>query len=158
MRTATIKILKDELEHKSSKELLELCLKLTRFKKENKELLTYLLFEAPNEEQYRESVKKEIDILFKEVNTKSYFYIRKSVRKILTSTKKYIRYSKNKETEIELLLHFCLKLKSFKPSIKKSPRIQNILITQVRLIRKSIEKVHEDLQFDYNEKLLELDL
>ncbi|WP_435263131.1 hypothetical protein [Tenacibaculum sp. nBUS_03] len=158
MRTATIKILKDELEHKSSKELLELCLKLARFKKENKELLTYLMFEANNEEQYRESVKKEIDILFNEVNTKSYFYIRKSVRKILTSTKKYIRYSKNKETEIELLLYFCLKLKKIKPSIKKSPRIQNVLITQVRLIRKGIEKVHEDLQFDYNEKLLELDL
>ncbi|CAM1353182.1 hypothetical protein [Tenacibaculum halocynthiae] len=158
MKTATIKVLKDELEHQNSKELLELCLKLIRFKKENKELLTYLLFEAHNEEQYRETVKKEIDVLFSEVNTKSYFYIRKSVRKILTTTKKYIRYSKNKETEIELLLYFCLQLKNVKPSIKKSPRIQNVLITQVRLIRKGIDKLHEDLQFDYNEKLIELDL
>ncbi len=158
MKTATIKVLKDELEHQNSKELLEICLKLIRFKKENKELLTYLLFEAHNEEQYRETVKKEIDVLFSEINTKSYFYIRKSVRKILTTTKKYIRYSKNKETEIELLVYFCLKLKNIKPSIKKSPRIQNVLITQVRLIRKGIDKLHEDLQFDYNEKLIELDL
>ncbi|WBX77821.1 hypothetical protein PG911_06050 [Tenacibaculum ovolyticum] len=154
MKTATVKILKDELKHKNTNELLELCLKLARFKKENKELLTYLLFESHNEESYILGVKKEIDILFEGINTKSYFFIRKSMRKILTSTKKYIRFSKKKETEVELLLYFCLKLKNFKPSIKKSPRLQNILVTQVKLIEKTLITLHEDLQYDYR---LELD-
>ncbi|MBA6157067.1 hypothetical protein H3Z83_11110 [Tenacibaculum sp. S7007] len=158
MKAASVKIIKDELQHLESKELRELCLKLARFKKENKELLTYLLFEAHNEEEYINGVKLEIDELFDSVNTKSFFYIRKSVRKILTTTKKYIRYSKKKETEIELLLYFCIKLKNFKPSIKRSPRIQNVLTTQIKLIKKAVETLHEDLQFDYNEKLLELDL
>ena len=154
MKTATVKILKDELKHKNTNELLELCLKLARFKKENKELLTYLLFELHDEESYILGVKKEIDILFESINTKSYFFIRKSIRKILTSTKKYIRFSKKKETEVELLLYFCLKLKNFKPSIKKSPRLQNILVTQVKLIEKTLITLHEDLQYDYR---LELD-
>ena len=81
---------------------------LNELKKENKELLTYLLFEAHDEEMYINSVKEYIVDLFEAVNTKSFFYIRKSVRKILTLTKKYIRYSKKKETEIQLLLHFCI--------------------------------------------------
>lgn len=156
MKAVSIKILKDELKHKDSKELMELCLKLARFKKENKELLTYLLFEAHDEEQYISMVKEEISVLFSEINTKSFFFIRKSVRKILTNTKKYIRYSKNKETEVALLLFFCKKLKAFKPSIKKSPRIQNVLITQLKLIEKIVGTLHEDLQYDYNLELEEL--
>jgi len=132
MKAVSIKIIKDELQHQNSKELMELCLKLARFKKENKELLTYLLFESSDEEQFISTIKEDMDLLFNEINTKSYFYIRKSVRKILTGTKKYIRYSKKKETEVELLLYFCSKLKSFKPTIKKSPRIQNILFTQIK--------------------------
>ena len=156
METASIKTLKDELKHQSSAELLELCLKLIRFKKENKELLTYLLFEAHDEERYIKSVKNEIDTLFEGINTKSYFFIRKSVRKILTNTKKYIRFSKKKETEVVLLIYFCKKLKSMKPSIKRSPRLQNILTTQVKLIEKLLLKLHEDLQYDFRLDLDEL--
>lgn len=156
MKAVSIKIIKDELQHQNSKELMELCLKLARFKKENKELLTYLLFESSDEEQFISTIKEDMDVLFAEINTKSYFYIRKSVRKILTNTKKYIRYSKKKETEAELLLYFCKKLKSFKPTIKKSPRIQNILFTQIKHLDKLIKSLHEDLQYDYNLILDEL--
>ncbi|WP_233883393.1 hypothetical protein [Tenacibaculum piscium] len=156
MKTATIKALKEELKHKNSNELLEVCLQLIRFKKENKELLTYLLFEADDEERYILGVKSEINELFDAINTKSYFFIRKSARKILTSTKKYIRFSKKKETEVELLLHYCIKLKNLKPSIKNSPRLQNILTTQVKLIEKIVATLHEDLQYDYHLELEKL--
>ena len=156
MKAVTVKKIKDELSHKSASELMELCLQLSKFKKENKELLTYLLFESHNEEGYVESVKEQIDDLFEQINTKSYFYIRKSVSKILTLTKKFIRYSKKKETEVELLLYFCIKLKNFKPSINKSPRLLNTLERQVLLIKKAIATLHEDLQYDYELELNEL--
>lgn len=148
MKTASIKELKDELSYKSANELKELCLHLSRFKKENKELLTYLLFEAHDENAYVASIKNEIDFQFKEINTKNYFYIRKSVRKILSQTKKFIRYSKNKETEAELLLHFCKKLKNLSPSYQKSQRLQSVFDTQIRMATKAIDKLHEDLQYD----------
>jgi hypothetical protein len=154
MKAVTIKQLKDELTHKSASELKELCLHLSRFKKENKELLTYLLFESHNEEAYIQSIKDQMDLQFTEINTNSYFYIRKSVRKILTLTKKYIRYSKKKETETELLLYFCRKLKDFRPSINRSQRLQNVFDSQIKMIKKAIVKLHEDLQYDYQ---LELD-
>lgn len=156
MKAVTVKKIKDELSHKNSKELIDLCLQLSKFKKENKELLTYLLFESSNEELYIESVKEQIDDLFEQVNTKSYFYIRKSVRKILTLTKKFIRYSQKKETEVELLIYFCQKLKNFKPSISKSPRLINTFDSQVLLIKKCVATLHEDLQFDYEQEIEDL--
>lgn len=153
MKAVTLKKLKDELSHQSSNDLIQLCLALSKFKKENKELLTYLLFESHNEEGYIESVKEQIDVLFEEINIKSFFYIRKSVRKILTLTKKYIRYSKKKETEVELLLYFCRKLKGFRPSIQKSPRLINTYERQLLMIKKAIATLHEDLQYDYQIEL-----
>jgi vacuolar-type H+-ATPase catalytic subunit A/Vma1 len=156
MKAVTVKKIKDELSHRSANDLMELCLHLSKFKKENKELLTYLLFESHNEEGYIESVKEQMDDLFAQINTKSYFYIRKSVRKILTLTKKFIRYSKKKETEVELLLYFCTKLKGFKPSISRSPRLTNTFERQILLIKKAITSLHEDLQYDYQLELNEL--
>jgi len=156
MKAVTIKQLKDELSHVSAIDIKQLCLHLARFKKENKELLTYLLFESHDEESFIQNLKEEVDLQFEDINTNSFFYIRKSTRKILSSIKKHIRYSKKKETEAELLLYFCKKLKTFKPSIARSTRLQNIFDTQVRMIKKAIEKLHEDLQYDFQLELDEL--
>ena len=52
MQTATIAKLKRELKFKSEEELKELCLLLAKFKKDNKELLTYLLFERGDEDAF----------------------------------------------------------------------------------------------------------
>ena len=150
MKAATVTQIKKELMHRSSDELLNYCLHLSRFKKENKELLTYLLFESHDESGYIESIKNEVEQMFSEINTKSYFYIKKSVRKILRRIKTYIRYSKKKETEVELLLHFCEQLKEFKPSMVRSVALHGIYKRQVIVIEKTIEKLHEDLHYDYN--------
>ena len=156
MKAVTLKQLKDELSHKSANELKELCIHLSKFKKENKELLTYLMFESHDEEQYIQSVKDQMDVFFTEINTKSFFYVRKSVRKVLTLTKKFIRYSKKKETEVALLLYFCHKLKNFKPSINRSTRLTNTFDRQVILVKKAISTLHEDLQYDYQLELNDL--
>lgn len=149
MKTATVKQLKDELKDHSTEELMNLCLRLSRFKKENKELLTYLLFEAHDEESYIENIKQEINVQFESINRDSYFYIKKSVRKILRLIKKYSRYSLKKETEVELLLYFCEKLKNFSPSIKRNVSLTNIFERQIISIKKTVATMHEDLQYDY---------
>lgn len=150
MKAVPLKDIKKELTDLSSQELMDICLRLSRFKKENKELLTYLLFESANEEHYIQSIKKHIDEGFSEINKKSFFYIRKSIRKILTQTKKYIRYSQKKETEVELLLYFCKKMKAFKPSIKNSAQLENMYKRQLLLASKIVGTLHEDLQYDYS--------
>ena len=156
MKSTTVANIRKELKHKSNEELAELCLRLSRFKKENKELLTYLLFEADYEAGYIETIKNEIDEQFDQINTSSFFYIKKSVRKILRNTKKYIRYSLNKETEVELLLYFCQKLNAMTPSISKNTTLSNFYDRNIIAIKKKVKNLHEDLQYDYNNKLDEL--
>ena len=156
MKAATVTQIKRELEHSSTEELIELCLRLAKFKKENKELLTYLLFEAHDESEYIEVVKVEVDAQFEQINTSSYYYIRKSVRKILRSIKKFARYSLKKETEVELLLHFCYKLKTMKPSIYNNTTLTNTFKRQLALIKTIVSSLHEDLQYDYHVKIKEL--
>lgn len=157
MKTASVAELKKELAHHSQAELMQLCLRLARFKKENKELLTYLLFEAHDEHGYIDAVKAMMDKAFSEINTTSYYYIKKSVRKILSSVKKQIRYSQKKETEVELLLYFCRKLRTMKPSFTRSPVLRNTYQTQLRMIRNAMSKLHEDLQYDFGLELEKLE-
>jgi hypothetical protein len=153
MKSATVAQLKKELKYKSSDELEALCLRLARFKKENKELLTYLLFESEYETNYVNEVKAHICEMFNEINDSSFYFIKKSVRRILRETKKFIRYSNAKETEVELLLYFCEKLSSYKPSIRDNRTMMNLLQRQLSLITTKISGLHEDLQYDYTEEL-----
>jgi hypothetical protein len=158
MKAVTVKEIKLDLENRSPKELRELCLRLSKFKKENKELLTYLLFESGDEASYIESVKMDIDQQFEERNRKSQYLIKKSLRKILRNTRKYIRYSLNKETEVELLIYFCIKLKKISQSIQKNSALLKLHVGLTETIRKKITSLHEDLQFDYEAELRELEL
>ena len=156
MKTATVRELKEELGHRSTSELLELCLRLSKFKKENKELLTYILYESSNESRYIENVKLEVSDLFGQINNRNYYFIKKSARKILRLVKKYIRYSKQKETEVELLIHFCIEMKDIHPSIFKNVTLENMFNRQITMIRKVILTLHEDLQYDFEMELEEL--
>lgn len=149
MKTATVKELKTELQHLSSFELSEICLTLSKFKKENKELLTYLLFERENEDLYIEETKEEMEEQFATINTSSTFYMKKSARKILKFTKTRIRYSKKVTTEIELLLHFCKTFKALIRSTRSSTTLLNIYTREMNAIKKKTDKLHPDLQYDY---------
>ena len=148
MKAATVRELKKELQQRSPADLVELCLHLSKIKKENKELMTYLLKEADEEEGYIISVKRSIENQFAEINTKSFYFIKKSVRKILRAVKKYIRYSKKKETEVELLLYFCLQLRDMSPSINRSKILKNLYLRELSAIEKKLGSLHEDLQYD----------
>lgn len=157
MKPASAKEIRDELKHLERGELLEIVQRLTRFKKENKELLTYLLFQAQDEQTYVEQIKLEMDMEFDGINKSSYFFIKKSMRKILRNIKKFSRYSGKKETEAELLIYYLQKMDSFKPSIHKNKTLQNLYDRQLALVKKNIEKLHEDLQYDLNIELEKLE-
>jgi len=149
MKTATVKELRTTLSNYSQKELMDICLRLSKFKKENKELLTYLLYEAADEDSYVNEVKEEMDEQFEAINRKSYYFIKKGILKIKRTTRKYIRYSSKKETEVELLLHFCKHLRDFAPSIRHNRVLYNNYLNTLASIRKKVTKLHEDLQYDY---------
>ena len=131
----------------------ELIIRLAKFKKENKELLSYLLFEAYNESEYVRQVKEEMDFQFSSLNRSSFYLAKKTLRKVLRTTNKYIRFSGNKETEVELLLYFCKKMKHSRLNYKQSRVVFNMYLNQVKRIQKVISMLHEDFQYDYKEEL-----
>ena len=115
--------------------------------------MTYILFESSDELLYVESVKKEIDLQIEEINRKSFYFIKKGLRRILLNTRKYIRYSQNKKTEVDLLIYFCQKLKKFSPSIRKNKALISLYDRQVEGIIEKVAALHEDLQYDYEPEL-----
>ena len=158
MKPATIKTLSDELKNLNSEELVRVCLRLAKFKKENKELLTYLLQQAENEESYREELKNEITEQFASINTSNLYYAKKGLRKVLRYTDRFIKYSGNLETEVEVRMHYCKELKQSTIQIDRSVLISNLYQRQLDKINKKIHELHDDLQYDYMQLMEENDL
>ena len=158
MNTASINELKQELITRPPKEVLELCLRLARFKKENKELLSYLLFESGDQQNYIESIKSLITEEFLGVNKSNLYQSKKSIRKILRSTNKFIKYTGSITVEVELLLHFCISIKDSGIRIQKSVALVNLYTNQLKKLMKAIALLHEDLQYDYQKQLEKLEI
>ncbi len=153
MKAASLKEIKTELNSLPPDQLVELCVHLTKYKKENKELLTYLLFEADDESAYVQAVKDEINVQFKEVNRSNSYLAKKTIRKILRIANKYTKFSGNRQTEIEVLIHFCLQLKKVGISMPINSTIGNIYLRQFQKIHKLLATLHEDLQADFADEL-----
>ncbi len=149
MKASTINELKQELVNTPAPKLVELCIRLARFKKENKELLTYLLFEEHDTSAYIQSIKKVITEQFDDINKSNIYYVKKTLRKILRTAKKYIRYSGLAVVEVEVLIYFCESMKELNIPMDKSPVLLNIYQNQIKNINKALKGLHEDLQYDY---------
>ncbi|HYG15161.1 MAG TPA: hypothetical protein VEC12_05360 [Bacteroidia bacterium] len=149
MKAATLSELKRELNELPPKQVVELCLRLTRYKKENKELLTYLLFEADDEQAYVNAIRQEITDQFEMLNSSNIYLAKKGIRKILRMAGKFIKYSGNKQTEAEVLIHFCKELKATGIRIHRYLDLSNLYDRQLEKIRKAVATLHEDLQWDY---------
>src|ERR1035437_9925381 len=157
MNPASLSELKKELSGRTYKELYDIILRMAKFKKENKELLSYLLMDSMNEAEYIQHVKDAISAEFIMSSSLSLRLSKKSLRKILSNTNKYIKYSGQKQTEVELLIHFCNEFISNKLHKFKNPTLNNIFERQILKIKKVLATMHEDLQYDYAEQVILFD-
>lgn len=156
MQSASISTIKKELQEIPQEALIELCLRLAKYKKENKELLHYLLFENSNEQKYISSINNQIEEEFEKVNVSNMFFAKKGIRRILRLANKYIKYSDYAETEIEILIHFCKQLKSLNIDYTKSAAMVNLYNNQLKKIDKAVQTLHEDLQYDFQKAIEEI--
>jgi len=99
MKAVSLNEIKQELQHLSAKDITELCLRLARYKKENKELLAFLLFNAHDIEGYTNELKTDIEEGFTEVNKINLYLAKKTLRKILRQINKQVRFTLNKQME-----------------------------------------------------------
>jgi len=152
LKAASINHIKQELETLPPEKVLGLCMRLAKYKKDNKELLSYLLFSAHDQEAFISDIKIEIDEQFETMNRSNFYFEKKTVRKILRSINKYIRYSGSKQVEVELLIYYCSKLKKSGIPISTSVVLSNLYSNQLSKIKKALSTLHEDLQYDYNKE------
>ena len=157
MYTASVAEIKRELKTRSQIELINHCLRLAKFRKENKELLHYLLFEAADEAYYIDELKAEIAAQFAEINLSSVYYAKKNIRRILRYVSKHIKYSGITETEVELLICFCKYFRELSLPFHQSKVLINLYERQINNIKKALNRMDEDLRLDYEEDMEEID-
>jgi hypothetical protein len=149
MNTYSVSQIKKTISTMDADALAAICLRMAKYKKENKELLSYLLYESSDEAVYIEQVHAELDELFDNlIDNGSYKYM-KQLRKIGRFINKPMKYSGLASTQIEILIYFAQKLK---PIIKKKSNLtalQNLYMQQLKKIDTTMSKLHEDLQYDY---------
>lgn len=151
MNSASIEEIKKELQHLPPKKVLELTLRLARFKKENKELLTYLLFESHDEAGYIKVLQADIDEMFSAIDPSPVSKAKKEYRKILRIINRQIKYIGTKAAAVELLLHFTMKLRQQEQNLH--PKLQTIFQQQLTKAEKLLPFIEDDLQFDYRQKI-----
>ena len=156
MKATSLGEIKQELQNLPAKETAELCLRMARYKKENKELLAYLLFNAHDIESYTNEIKESIDEAFKDVNRSNLYLAKKTLRKILRQINKYIRFTLNRQTEAELRIYFCSTLKASGIAIHKNKALNNMYTQQIKKIKAALAGLHEDIQYDLMKHVEEL--
>jgi hypothetical protein len=149
MKAATVHEIKEALQSLPPGKLLETTLRLAKFKKENKELLSYLLFESDDTSRYVGELKNEMDTEFAGMNVSHVYFAKKTLRKILRNINKQARYMTDKAAEVELLLHYLRLLKDSGLPVSKTPVLMNLYLGQLKKAKKLIESLHEDLQYEY---------
>lgn len=157
MKTASISEIKKELKTLPQEELIAHCLRLSKYKKENKELLSYLLFDAYDENIFIVSVKDEVDNQLDGMNKSSFYLAKKTLRKALRTTNKYSKFANSKTIDLELSIHFCQKLKNSGLKISESKVLVNMYNRQLQKINKTLLTLHEDLHLDYKDRIEELE-
>lgn len=157
MKSAPILAIKKELQTLSTKDLMSICLNLAKYKKDNKDYLSYLLFDSDNRVEYLNGCKDEMEHALDAMTYKTFYHKKKAIRAVLKKAKTRIRYTSNKEFEVDLLLYFCECIANQSAEINRNHTILGIVERQLIMIKKIVAKMHEDLQYDYNIALEELE-
>jgi hypothetical protein len=155
MKPEKLSDIKKELSGHTVQELTEICLRIAKYKKENKELLNYLLFDSTDPLAYAEQVKSFLEADFKSIQS-HYYYSTKSLRKIIRVMNRYAKYTASKQVDIELALWFCRNYLLYVDLKSSHKPLQGLLIRQLEKISKLLPKLHEDLHFDYQNEFEEL--
>lgn len=147
--------LKKELLVLSKPELIQLCLRVAKLKRENKELLAYLIYDVEDPLFYAEKLKPELKEVFEQPFQHAY-YLTKSIRKVMRLIAKYYRFTSNKQGETELLIYL---VDEFHKSWRNEYRYQALGKVIFRCLEKAesnLKKIDEDFRADFEEPIAQL--
>ena len=153
MKAASLHELKKLLAQLEHDELLDACVRLAKFKVHNKELLTYLLMKSHDERGYANDLCDEID---RQLPADQLIH-KKTLRKTIRWIDKCVRFSGDKETELQVRIHLCRRIVDKKIRFGRCKVSANMYAGQLRKIDKTLEKMHPDIQFDFRHQMEGLD-
>ena len=158
VKAASIDEIKKELQQLPPKKAMELVLRLARFKKENKELLSYLLFEAGDTAGYIQSIEIQIREQLNELSAVRTSEQKKGARRVLRLINRQAKYIGTKEAHVQMLHFYCVQFAEIFGYPDLANTLATIFLQQLNKIMKLIPQIDEDLRHDYERWLESLDL
>ena len=152
MNSPKLSELKKELGFKDTLALQTICLRLAKYKTENKELLHYLLFYEDRKDDYVAEVKSIMLAEFDDLHP-SIYYVTKQLRKLTRVMNKHIKYIADKNAETELALYFSELFINHPIANTSHKALIGLLFRQLKRVDKLLVKLEEDLAFDYQQQL-----
>jgi hypothetical protein len=150
VKAAGLAEIKKELQELSKTELLDLCLALAKYKKDNKEYLGYLLFEAHDKSAFANEIRRIIDHEMGELRKQpNLYFVKKGLRRVLRIVNRYCKYISDKALEADLHIYFCTRLKESGIPFHKEKRIVNLYAAELKKINTLVGSLHEDVRADY---------
>lgn len=153
MQPASIDTIKQELKQLPPKQVMDLLLRMARFKKENKELLSYLLFESDNEQGYVDQIKEEIKEELEKIDGLSAYQYKKQFRKVQRKLNKPIKYMSSKASAIELYMHMVESINAKRKTIFIQGFLEKVSQQYILKIKKLLPGVEADLASDIERQL-----
>lgn len=153
MRSSSIHQLQKELKALPSEEVLEICIRLAKYKKENKEFLNFILFGAQDKENYFAKVKEDLEDHFSQINRSTGWTTKKGLQKMVRLITKHVKQSGSPQTEIELRIWFCKRIRQTRINLDLSQVTTNLFYREIERIKVVYSKMHEDLRTDYQKDL-----
>lgn len=153
MQPASIETIKAELKQLPPKQVFDLLLRLARFKKENKELLTYILFESSDEPGYLQQVKAEITDELVTIDGLPAYQYKKQFRKIQRKLNKPLKYMGSKAAAVELYMHMVHMIAAKKKTIFIRAFLDKMLQQYVTKIERLLPALDPDISSDIKREL-----
>lgn len=149
MKVASAQEIRKTLLNMEPREITDVVMRMLRYKKDNKELASYLLYNSSDEQAFVDEITEEINASFAELKYEGAYKYTKQIRKIIRLANKPIRYSGLPSTQVEVLLCILENLKPILSGKHGSNVLSGIYMRQVDIVAKAMDKLHEDIRYDY---------
>jgi len=153
MKIASLAEIKKNLKELNEKELIDVISLMAKNSVDNKKFLFFHLYGRDNPNLYSEMVEEELEMEFQKANVHNYHSAKKSAQKIRRIMNKLLKYNKDKATQLEVIAFFCERMVEYGYLRHRHQVINNLYAIQVGKMEKLQSGLHEDLQYDYQEKI-----
>lgn len=148
--------IKKELSGLDKAELILLCIRMAKLKKENKEFLSFLISDSDDPQYYAEKLKPELDAVWQEP-FRSVWALNKSLRKSLRLISKYRRFTAHLRGELELMIYFQQGFFEHWKHGFNNRRFESMSDQNLRKIHKLLSQIDEEFRADYQPQIDDLE-